>query len=282
MELGRNSEGELGNGTVDDSYIPIKVTGLPRVSSIAAGYANSMALTEDGTIWAWGDNSYTQLGSIRENGEYPERIPGITNIKKITWGLGYGLGIMSDGKVWAWGWNKDTNLGIGSQQEYVSPTDVLGIDHVAEVHGESASIDALKSDGTVWEWGLEGPPKQVEGLKGVVQLNQGVGFHLAVERNGTVLTWGINDRGQLGDGTRNDRKTPVRISGLTNIIAVDGGEYHSIALQKDGILWTWGDNSYGQLGDGTSMNRNKPIRINVLRHMKENSRAKAAKMVQRG
>src|SRR5438045_875220 len=64
--------------------------------------------------------------------------------------------------------------------------------------------------------------------------------------------WGINSSGQVGDGSRTDRLTPVRVQGLGGLIALSGGGQHSLAVKSDGTAWAWGLNQYGQLGDGTT------------------------------
>ncbi len=77
----------------------------------------------------------------------------------------------------------------------------------------------------------------------------------------TLLAWGYNNAGQLGDGTMTDRWSPVQVAGLTDVIEAAGGYYHSVALRSDGTVWAWGENRYGQLGDGTRTNRLSPVQV---------------------
>lgn len=94
----------------------------------------------------------------------------------------------------------------------------------------------------------------------IVQISGG-GFHsLVLKSDGTVWAWGLNMYGQLGDGTNTDRKMPVQVKGLDNVAAIAGGVWHSIALKTDGTVWVWGGNWAGQLGNGTTKSRNIPIR----------------------
>ncbi len=82
---------------------------------------------------------------------------------------------------------------------------------------------------------------------------------LALREAGTVVGWGYNDRGQLGNGTRAESKQPVAVSKLDGVVAIAVGARHSLALRGDGTVVAWGDNEYGQLGDGTRKMRNKPV-----------------------
>ncbi|HZD60439.1 MAG TPA: hypothetical protein VE439_08330, partial [Anaerolineae bacterium] len=83
----------------------------------------------------------------------------------------------------------------------------------------------------------------------------GVGCHsLALKQDGTVWGWGDNSFGQLGDGTKTNRSTPVQAKALTNVTAIAAGDAHSLARKSDGTVWAWGGNGFGQLGDGTTTN----------------------------
>lgn len=100
---------------------------------------------------------------------------------------------------------------------------------------------------------------QVIGLKGVVAVAAGSGHSLALKSDGTVWAWGANDFGELGDGTRTDRSTPVQIIGLKGLKALAAGPVHSLGLSADGTVWAWGQNEFGQLGDGRLFFRVTPL-----------------------
>lgn len=87
---------------------------------------------------------------------------------------------------------------------------------------------------------------------------------LALRDRGSVVAWGYNDRGQLGDGTRAESREPVAAKQLDDVVAVAAGERHSLALRRDGTVVAWGENEYGQLGDGTRKMRNKPVAVRGL------------------
>ena len=86
---------------------------------------------------------------------------------------------------------------------------------------------------------------------------------MALKADGSIWAWGRNTEGQLGDGTRSDRNTPIRIGMDYNWISVCGGYLYSAALKADGSLWEWGSNDYGQLGDGTTTQRVAPTRVGM-------------------
>ncbi|MCX6377947.1 MAG: hypothetical protein NT023_00490 [Armatimonadetes bacterium] len=98
----------------------------------------------------------------------------------------------------------------------------------------------------------ESTPVQTSNLTDVLQVSGGTFHSLALKSDGTVWAWGLNDNGRLGDGTATGRNTPVQISNLTGMAQVSAGNRHSLALKSDGTVWAWGGNSSGQLGDGTT------------------------------
>jgi alpha-tubulin suppressor-like RCC1 family protein len=115
-----------------------------------------------------------------------------------------------------------------------------------------ASSDVSSSTYTIID-----PPK-------AVAVAAGANFTVVVDNTGNVWTWGSNERGQLGDGTTDDRASLVHVAGLSNVIAVATGSSHAIALLSDGTVWGWGSNLNGELGDGTNINRLTPVKmINV-------------------
>jgi alpha-tubulin suppressor-like RCC1 family protein len=95
-------------------------------------------------------------------------------------------------------------------------------------------------------------PTVVSGLSDATQISSGWSHTVALHADGTVTAWGINDLGQLGDGTTTESTKPVPVSGLSNVVAIDAGYEHSLALLADGTVMAWGDNGYGELGVGGS------------------------------
>jgi alpha-tubulin suppressor-like RCC1 family protein len=144
----------------------------------------------------------------------------------------------------------------------------------------------VKSDGSVWCWGLNGDgqlgdntttdrhyPVQVKGpggsgtLSGAASAEGGEKSTCAAKSDGTVWCWGRNDNGQLGDNTTTDRTAPVQVKGtggsgtLTGVDSIAIGLTHVCAAKSDGTVWCWGRNDKGQLGDTTTTDRSAPVQV---------------------
>src|SRR5439155_1304132 len=147
------------------------------------------------------------------------------------------------------------------------------------IAGGSAHSLVARVDGLVMAWGANGSgqlgdnttvtrsvPALVTGATGVTFVAAGIGglHSVALKSDGTVLTWGANSSGQLGDGTITQRLTPVSVSGLTGVTAIAAGSSFTLALKGDGTVWASGENDLGQLGDGTLTMRTVPVRVIAL------------------
>ena len=197
-----------------DPNVPL--LGLPNpVTALAAGFAHSLALRVDGTVVAWGDNSFGQTA-----------VPATaTNIVAIAAGRNHSLAIKADGEVVAWGDNSSGQTNI--------PADLSNVSAIAAGFGHSL---ALETNGTVVGWGANayGQTNAPTGLSNVVAIAAGVTHSLAVKEDSTVVAWG-------GDG---DGETDVP-PGLSNVVSVAAGAAHSLALKADGTVVGWGAGSPG-------------------------------------
>ena len=184
------------------------------VVQVSAGNAHTLALKSDGSVWAWGDNTYGQLGDgTYINSITPVEICGLTGIVAISAGFDYSMALKRDGSVWAWGYNNDGQLGDGTLIDRNSPV-------------------------------------QVTGLTGAVSISAGYRHSMAVKNDGTACAWGDNFRGQLGNDSVLERsEIPVQVSDLTDVVSVSAGSNHSLALKNDGTVWAWGYDEFGQLGN---------------------------------
>ncbi|RII27790.1 MAG: RCC1 repeat-containing protein [Geobacter sp.] len=245
------------------------------IQAIAAGSGHTVVLKNNGTVWAWGDNYYGQLGDGTTTERHaPVQVTGLAGITAVAAGDYHTVTLKNDGTVWVWGDNYCGQLGDGTTTERQSPIQVTGLAGVTAIAGGDAHTVALRNDGTVWTWGdnyygqlgdrtvtERHSPVQVTGLAGVVAIAAGYCYTVALRNDGTVWTWGINSYGQLGDGKTIERHAPVQVTGLTGVTAIEAGWSHTVALKNDGMVWAWGDNYYGQLGDGSTTESHSPVQV---------------------
>ncbi len=105
-------------------------------------------------------------------------------------------------------------------------------------------------------------PARVEGVR-ARRIAAGVWHVCALKPDGGVACWGHNGWGQLGDGTRDDRSTPVEVLGVQDVVSIAAGLGHSCARTADRELFCWGQNEHGQLGDGSVEDRTTPTRVDL-------------------
>ena len=257
--------------TADFKAPPATATAI----ALAASETYSLALRQDGTVWASGSNSYGQLGdgttTLRVS---PVQVSGLTGVTAVSALRYHSLALREDGTVWAWGTNAAGQLGDGTTTQRLLPIQVPTLTNITAIAASALHSLALRSDGTVWGWGTNGLgqlgdgtttqrllPVQANGLTNVTAIAVGHGHSLALRSDGTVWAWGTNSNGQLGDGSVTRRLLPVQVPNLTGITMVAAGWRHSLALRSDGTLWAWGDNAVGQLGDTSITERHSPVRV---------------------
>ena len=273
--VGRNSDGQLGDGTAVDRSVRVAASYLGNTSSLAIGYLHGLAVKADGTVWSWGNNDQGELGdgSTIEK-PTPNQVPGLAGFTAVAAGRYHSVALKNDGTVWAWGFNSNGQIGDGTTTRRLTPVQVINLTGVTAIAAGEIDRYALKNDGTVWSWGYNGHGElgdgtlvqrtsavQVANLSGVVRLASTASHVLALLSDGTVWGWGYNAQGELGDGSSTSRPNAVRAGSLTGIVAVAAGDFHSLAVDSSGNVWSWGFNSNGQLGDGTNVARNVPGQI---------------------
>lgn len=258
-ESGFEAEAKEKNRNLPPRDTPAVVPNLEHVVAISGGPAD-FALLENGTLMAWGENSFGALGLGQGGPEYcngevgviacstvprPVLLPEGAKVTALAGGSEATYALLSTGELLAWGNNGHGQLGNGS----TNPTSVPG------------KVDI---------------PKLEEELKTrleIVALSGGNLFALALLKNGQVIGWGANGVGELG-GTSSDEckkvpnscsKTPILVSGLSEVSQLAAGRSFSLAL-KGGTIYSFGINRpYGQLGIGSTINNtNVPTAISGL------------------
>ncbi|WNG45970.1 RCC1 repeat-containing protein [Archangium minus] len=257
---GGNAYGQLGDGSGPDFDLrhlnPTQV--LTHVSSIAAGAYHTLAIKQDGTLWAWGHNGDGQLG----DGSTTDRLTPVqvlSGVSAVFAGDSHTLALKQDGTLWGWGRNAYGQLGDSTPTD--RPTPVQLATQVSTLTAGYFHSQVLKQDGTLLSWGRGGSDGIGDGstLTGISALAAGHQYSLALKQDGTLWAWGNNDRGKLGDGSTTYRPTPVQI--LTSVSAMAARDQHTLALKQDGTLWAWGGNFYGALGDGSTTRRTTPVQV---------------------
>ncbi|GEM_PF-1885101 len=219
-------------------------------------------------LYAWGLNSNGQLG-IGNNTDVnvPTRAGIYTNWSSISSGNFHTIGINTDGEIWTWGYNNYGQLGIGNLIQKTAPVRV-GTDNNWRIVAAGSDICvAIKNDNTLWGWGINqaGNFQLGLGVSGVrnspVQIgtdndwstvDAGGDFGVAIKTNGTVWAWGVNDYGQMGDGTLINKSVPTQIGTDTDWAKVFCGGEQTYLIKTNGTLWATGRNHINQLGNGNN------------------------------
>ena len=195
---------------------------------LGAGDVQSCALTIIGGVKCWGGNPYGAVGDGTTTDRWePVDVVGLTHgVKAVSVGWNHACAITDAGGVKCWGYNLHGQLGDGTTITRTTPVDVVGLAH------------------------------------GVKAISAGIFHTSALTTAGAVKCWGLNQAGQLGDGTTDNSSTPVDVVGLgSGVRAVTAGIWHSSAITSAKAARCWGQNNFGQVGDGTTVNRSTPVAV---------------------
>jgi alpha-tubulin suppressor-like RCC1 family protein len=301
---GANGRGQLGDNSATERHRPgLVLSGaggsLGGVASALAGDSFSLALLSSGGVVAWGRGTDGELGNAATiDQKLPVQVNAVggvgslSNAVSIATGRYHGLALLSDGTVAAWGLNGSGQLGDNTTVQRSTPISVIGLggsgtlQNVVAVAGGANHSLALLSDGTVAAWGMNTngqlgdfsttqrrTPVLVAGIGGtgnlqnVVAISAAASHSLALLSDGTMVAWGLNTNGQLGNNSLIQSNTPVKVVGLTGtgslggIVGLAAGRLHSLALGADGSVYAWGLDQNGQLGDNSSTQRQVPARM---------------------
>lgn len=284
---GANDKGQLGIGSTSDERQPVRAN-TPRemaFSAVAAGDGFTLALASSGQLYAWGWNSFGQLGigSTTDQTE-PAAVhaPDGVQFTQVATGLYRVVALATDGSVYAWGWNDQGQLGDGTKVDQTVPVRLHSPPGVTFKQLASGTFEsfALASNGDLYSWGQRSddrkpdsphsdPAAMVRILRpdGVTftDIAAGAEHLLALTPDGKLYAWGDNSRGQLGIGTFESSQIPVAVGGgdptFSKLLAA--GDLGSYARGSDGYVYGWGANSHGQLGDVAAVDRSSPVRIQM-------------------
>jgi len=275
---GGNGGGQLGNGSVGGlNDFPVKIEADKGWKAVSAGGDHTVAIKTDGSLWAWGNNAWGQLGDGSGTSKNTPQPIGANKWKAVSARGDHTVAIRSDDTLWAWGGNGSGQLGNGSAGVSITtPVQLTGIYSGYTWKAVSAGhyyTVAIRSDDTIWAWGANGKgqlgdptitnfrvPNKI-GVDKWKAVSAGESHTVAIRSDDTLWAWGANDKGQLGDGTTTNRDTPQQVGGTNKWKAVSAGFDHTVAIKSDDILWAWGGNDKCQLGDGTIRNSLTPKRV---------------------
>jgi alpha-tubulin suppressor-like RCC1 family protein len=263
--------GQLGTGSYVDQWYPTEVSMPHPVIAVAGGWYHSLAVTNDGQVWAWGSNLDGQIGvtpSVSSTAS-PTAVSTATNAIAVAAGYNHSVALTSTGSVLTWGNNSYGELGNNTTTGTSSPIQVSGLSGVKAIAAGQYFTAALTGGSSVWVWGYNGYdvcgpstnhliPSQITSVSGVTAIAAGDDHILALKSDGTVWAWGDNQGGQLGGGSVVPFSTGTAVEvlttsgSLTNVVAIAAGVQCSLAVRGDGTVWGWGNNQNWQLGSSST------------------------------
>ena len=281
--FGSNSSGQLGLLDLTSRSSPVQLTAISTttagtVSQIDFGYQYGLAIKTDGTLWAWGINTFGELGlGDTVTRSSPVQVGAGTNWQKVAAGPDLNqrtsYAIKTDGSMWAWGFNGAGQIGDSTVVSKSSPVQVLPTtktNWIDVTAGKNWSA-AIDSSGSLFTWGYGtlgqlgsgvadfSSPTQVGVLTNWAKVSANSSHTMAIKTDGTLWGWGRNLNGELGDFSTTTRSSPVQTGTATDWANVTAGGFFTIGVKTDGSMWAWGAGSNGQLG--LALPESRPIQI---------------------
>lgn len=205
---------------------------------VTNGALHSCGVTTQNVAYCWGWGTFGQLGNdslaVADDGTYdrditltrPSPVAGGLRFRQVVASWEYSCGVTTDYRAYCWGSNLWNQLGDGTNRRYV------------------------------------GRPAAVVGGLSFREVRPGGGHVCGVTTDNQIYCWGLNEWGELGDGTRTNRTTPVRVVGNHKWRTVTTGAMYTCGTTTGYVTFCWGYNRQGQLGDSSSMRwKVKPSRV---------------------
>jgi hypothetical protein len=257
---GRNDDGQLGDGTTTNRPTPVIIPELAG-ATVALGARHGCALRPDGGVACWGENSLGEIGDgTTEARSRPTAVAGLSGIVQVAVADGLSCARRADGAVLCWGgflptWAPAPDECGGGHRFYACarrPLVIPELTDVVELALAHESGCARRRAGAVACWGGAYGRAGIHpvALGPVVALEVDDERVCAVQPGGTIACVGANYDGQLGDGSHDNRATPVAVRGVTGAVELALGRLHSCARLRAGAVWCWGHDYGGELGDG--------------------------------
>jgi alpha-tubulin suppressor-like RCC1 family protein len=259
--------GQLGDGTRTNRPTPTPVAGDLEFEVLHLGLGMlSCGIARDGDAYCWGLNTRGQLGNgVMDSVEpTPTRITGELRFASLDVGEYHACGLTAEGRAYCWGGNWYGTLGVGSAggsgglAQSAVPLPVVGDPRFRKIVTGSNQTCGLTEAGAAYCWGASfsigsattapdvGTPQPVAGGHRFESLHAGFLHTCGRTTTGEVYCWGQNFGGELGDGSRTDRQTPVRVNTEVRFASLAPRPYCGLAT--DERAYCWGSNPYGQVG----------------------------------
>jgi alpha-tubulin suppressor-like RCC1 family protein len=256
---GYGAAGALGNGSDANSTSPVTVTGLSDAHGLSASFAGACTLTKDALVECWGDDRTGELGDggTLNHSNIPVQVPGVRDVVQVTTSLGV-CALLADSQIECWG--------------RYSVNGPIALRRIAGTAGTVAMaprfddhVCVLMNDASVRCWDAAEIAVPVSALPAATAVAVGFQTSCALLTDETVMCWGDNSTGQLGDGgAEPESSVPVHVTALTGAVAIAMSSSYACAVKADGSAVCWGNNEYGQLGNGTTMTSTVPVPVSGL------------------